>query len=62
VRVRIAYTIDVPDHIRAAINAHYGRPGLADREEVQRWYRSFGESMDLDLAYYGEADDDEGES
>lgn len=62
-KVRVAWTVDVNDDVRRAINAHYGRPGLANREEVQRWYQSFGESMDMDLLYYGgietEAKDDE---
>jgi hypothetical protein len=48
-KVRIAYTIDVSDDIRRGINKWYGRPGLASREEIQRWYRSNGDSMDSDL-------------
>lgn len=59
-RVRIAYTIDVPDHIREAINQHYGKPGLATREEVQAWYRSHGESGDEDLIWdHKEHEEDE---
>lgn len=48
-RVRISYTVDVSDAIREQINAWYGRPGLANREEIKRWYISNGESMDDDL-------------
>lgn len=50
VKVRISYTVEVNDDIRQQINAHYGRDGLATRDEVRRWYQSFGESMDDDLA------------
>lgn len=49
-KVRVAYTVDIDDDIRRAINAWYGRPGLASRKEIQRWYEANGESMDADLA------------
>lgn len=49
-RVRVAYTVEVDDDIRREINEWYGRPGLANREQVQAWYRSNGESMDDDLS------------
>lgn len=48
-RVQIRYTVDVDDEARQAINEYYGRPGLATREQVQRWYRTYGESMNDDL-------------
>lgn len=48
-RVRVAYTVTVGDDYRRAINAFYGRPGLATREEVRRWLEAFGSSMDGDL-------------
>lgn len=48
-RVRISYTIEIDDDARRAINLHYGRDGIASRDEVQNWYRSFGESMDDDF-------------
>lgn len=48
-KVQIAYTIEVSADRRRAINQFYGRPGLATREEVKRWYQSNGESLDLDL-------------
>jgi len=49
-KVRVEQTVEVSDAYRRAINAHYGRPGLATREEVRRWVWSFGTSMDDDLA------------
>jgi hypothetical protein len=48
-RVNVSYTIEVPDYIRREINAWYGRPGLASRAEVKRWYEANGLSMDDDL-------------
>lgn len=48
-RIRVAYTVDVTDDRRRAINQFYGRPGLATRGEVMAWYQSNGDSMDLDL-------------
>jgi hypothetical protein len=48
-RVRVAYTIDVSDDYRRAINLYYGKLGLASREDVQRWARSFGSAGDDDL-------------
>lgn len=48
-RVRIAYTVDVDDDFRRAINVHYGKDGLATREDVKRWYESYGDSMNVDL-------------
>jgi len=43
VRVRIAYTVDVDDNSRRAINHHYNQPGLATREQVRDWFRDKGE-------------------
>lgn len=50
-KVRIAYTVDVDDVIRREINDYYGREGLADREEIKRWYETFGGSEDDNLAW-----------
>lgn len=44
-KVRIAYTVEVSDEIRRQMNAWYGRPGLASREQIQAWYRTNGESL-----------------
>jgi hypothetical protein len=49
-KVRIDYTIEVPDDIRRAIRKWYGQEGLASREEVKDWYIRFGSSMDMDLS------------
>ena len=43
-KVRIAYTVEVNSFFRRAINYHYGKPGLASRKEVQRWFEQYGES------------------
>ncbi len=49
-RVRITYTVDIDDGIRRAINQRYGRPGLATRAEIRRWYENNGRAMDDDLS------------
>lgn len=56
-RVRVEYEVDVSDHRRRAINAWYGRPGLATPQQVAAWYEANGHSMDLDL---DDAAEDEG--
>lgn len=48
-RIQIVYTVEVPDEYRRAINAHFGRAGLASRAEVREWYMRFGASLDQDL-------------
>lgn len=49
-KVRINYTVEVDDVFRREINRWYGRPGLASREEVKRWFEAYGSSMDDDLS------------
>jgi hypothetical protein len=49
-RVKISYVVDISDDIRRAINAWYGRPGLASRDDIKRWYEANGHSMDDDLS------------
>ena len=58
-KVRISYTVEISDDWRRQINEHYGRDGLASREQVKTWYRSFGESMDDELSagWIGEDED-----
>jgi len=51
VKVRVDYTVTVSDDYRRAIRMHFGRPGLASRDEVKSWLRSYGESGDDDLMY-----------
>lgn len=50
-KVRIAYTVEVDDDFRRAINLHYGEPGLATREDVRDWFAAHGESASDDLMY-----------
>ena len=50
-KVKVSYTVDVSDRYRRAINAHYGKPGLATRAEVQRWLWSVGQSCDDDIMH-----------
>lgn len=50
-KVRFAYTIDVSDEYRRAINLFYGKPGLATRDEVRRWIESHGTSEDDNLMF-----------
>lgn len=50
-KVAISYSVDVSEDFRRAINLHYGRPGLATREEVRRWFQAYGESMNDDIMY-----------
>lgn len=48
-RVKIEYTVEVDNDFRREINIYYGKDGLATRQEVQDWFRSFGDSMNDDL-------------
>ncbi len=48
-KVKVEFVVDIDDRIRREINAWYGRPGLASRAEVKRWYEANGRSMDDDL-------------
>ena len=50
-RVAVNYTTTVDDRYRRAIRRWYGQDGLATRDEVKRWLRVYGTSMDDDLAY-----------
>ncbi len=50
-RVRIDYTLDVSDDFRRAINLYYGKPGLATRVDVRRWFMAHGESENDNLMY-----------
>ena len=42
-KVRIEFTVEVPDEYRRILNAHHGRPGLASRQQLKDWYRGMGE-------------------
>ena len=50
-KIRICYTINVGNRLRRAINHHYGKPGLASREEIRSFYIMYGESVDADILY-----------
>ena len=50
-KVKIEYTVEVEDDFRRAINAHYGKPGLASRDEVKRWFREYGDSENDNLMH-----------
>jgi len=50
-KVRIAYTTEVSDDYRRAINVFYGLPGLASRDEVKNWLLNYGSSQDDDLMH-----------
>jgi hypothetical protein len=59
-KVRVSYTVDATDALRRALNAHYGREGLATREQVKRWYEDHGANgaddlLDADEAAEGQA-------
>ena len=41
-RVRVSYVVEVNEAVRRGIRAHYGKSGLASREEVKEWYESMG--------------------
>ena len=49
-KVKISYTVDVPDWYRREINRFYGKPGLATRQQVKNWFEAYGNSADDDLA------------
>lgn len=49
-KVRVTYTTEVPEWWRRAIRCHYGLAGLASREEIVSWLKTYGTSMDDDLA------------
>lgn len=50
-RVRVDYSIDAGDWYRRAIRHHYGKDGLATREETRRWLERYGSSGDDDLSH-----------
>jgi hypothetical protein len=50
-RVKVEFVVEVSDDIRREINAWYGRPGLASRDEIKAWYEANGRSMDDDLGW-----------
>lgn len=49
-KVKICYTVEVDDTFRRKIKEWYGEEGLANREDIQNWFRLHGESRNDDLA------------
>lgn len=58
-KVAVRYTVTVSDDYRRAINAFYGRSGLATRADVKRWLERFGSSEDDNLMRGADDGDDE---
>jgi hypothetical protein len=48
-KVRIAFTVEVDKKFRRALNAYYGKEGLATRKDVQQWYEQNASSVDADM-------------
>jgi hypothetical protein len=48
-KIRVCYTVNVNKDYRRAINAYYGREGLATREEVVQFCKLNGQTLDDDL-------------
>lgn len=58
-KVKIEYTIEVPDNIRRGMRIRYAEPGLATRQEIKNWYRTYGVSADDDLSWDAQIEEDE---
>lgn len=58
-KVQISYTVNADDSYRRAINNHYGRAGLATRQQVQSWVKRNGASCDDDIAYELQREEEE---
>ena len=56
-KVKVEFVVDVTDDTRRAINDWYGRPGLASRAEIKRWYERNGRSGDDDLSRGADQDE-----
>ena len=50
-KIRVAYTVDVSDEYRRAINLHFGQPGLATRQQVIDYLQLNGSQGDDDLMW-----------
>lgn len=58
-KVRISYIVEVDDRFRRAIRHHYGETGLATRDELKRWFKQNGETMNDDIVFYLNQDESE---
>lgn len=50
-KVKVCYTVEVNDRYRRAINAYFGKPGLASREDVQDFLKQNGATLDNDILF-----------
>lgn len=48
-KVRIAYTVEVDDTFRIALSHYYGAHGKASRDDLVRWFRDNGDTLDADV-------------
>jgi hypothetical protein len=58
VKVRVCYSEDFPENFRQAIRRHYGKTGLATRQECKDWARQFGNSMDDEMSQLADQPED----
>ena len=56
-KIRVTYTVNVTDDYRRAIAKYHGKPGLASRTDVQLWLYLHGISMDDDLEFLIDEDE-----
>lgn len=61
IKVKVVQTVTVSTDFRRAINRHYGKPGLATRDEVRDWIISYGDSMNENLSTQEDAARERGE-
>ena len=52
-RVRVSYVVEVGEAMRRGIRAHYGKSGLASREEIKSHYEMHGGTEDDDFVEEG---------
>ena len=46
-KVRVVFEYD--SKLARAVNAHFGQEGEATHAEMREWFRSYGESCDIDV-------------
>jgi hypothetical protein len=45
-KININYTVTVSNRYRRAVNAWYGKLGLATDRQLKNWFKTYGESCD----------------
>jgi len=45
-KININYTVTVSNRFRRAVNAWYGKVGLATDRQLKNWFKTYGESCD----------------